>query len=93
MTDVPTPPDEGLRPSIGTDEWVRRHDERLEQTRFGRVVGRVPSAAWLAGFVALAALVPLLTSSQYVVRVGADTLVFMLLALGLNACSGTTSRS
>ena len=88
MTDLPTPPDESLRPSIGTDEWVERHDERLEETRFGRVVGRVPSAAWLAGFVALAALVPLLTSSQYVVRVGVDTIIFMLLALGLNVVVG-----
>ena len=88
MTDLTPPPDDPARPSIGTDEWVERHDERLQETRFGQAVGRVPSAGWLAGFVLLAALLPLVSDSQYVIRVGVDTIIFMLLALGLNVVVG-----
>src|SRR3954454_9311740 len=80
-------------PAVGRDEWVARHAER----RFARsgVLGtleerlrRVPWWAWLAVFVALFALLPVVESSGYVRRVAFDTVLYMLLALGLNVVVG-----
>src|SRR3954462_783784 len=80
-------------PAVGRDEWVARHAER----RFARsgVLGtleerlrRVPWWAWLAVFVALFALLPVVESSGYVRRVAFDTVLLMLLALGLNVVVG-----
>src|SRR3954464_6933735 len=80
-------------PAVGRDEWVARHAER----RFARsgVLGtleerlrRVPWGAWLGGFVALFALLPVVESSGYVRRVAFDTVLYMLLALGLNVVVG-----
>src|SRR3954470_8921344 len=80
-------------PAVGRDEWVARHAER----RFARsgVLGtleerlrRVPWWAWLAVFVALFALLPVVESSGYVRRVAFDTVLYMLLALGLNIVVG-----
>jgi branched-chain amino acid transport system permease protein len=48
----------------------------------------VPWWAWLVLFVAVASLMPAVESSGYVLRVGFDTVVFMLLALGLNVVVG-----
>jgi branched-chain amino acid transport system permease protein len=82
-----------LEPRIGTDEWVAQHGERdvRYRGRLGvaqRELDRVPWYGWLAGFAAAAAALPLLTDDQYVLRVGVDTLIFMLLALGLNVVVG-----
>src|ERR671914_535897 len=82
-----------LQPRIGTDEWVAQHGERdVRYTgrtgRARRELERVPWYGWLGGFAAVAALLPLLTEDQYVLRVGVDTLIFMLLALGLNVVVG-----
>jgi branched-chain amino acid transport system permease protein len=91
--DLPVPPDEGQRSRIGTDEWVARHGER--DTRYAGRVGalrreadRVPWYGALLGFALIAATLPLLTDSDYVVRVGVDTLIYVLLALGLNIVVG-----
>src|SRR5581483_1130550 len=48
----------------------------------------VPWFAWLVLFVAAASLLPAITSSGYVRRVGFDTVLYMLLALGLNVVVG-----
>jgi branched-chain amino acid transport system permease protein len=82
-----------LQPRIGTDEWVAQHGERdVRYTgrtgRARRELERVPWYGWLGAFAALAALLPLLTEDQYALRVGVDTLIFMLLALGLNVVVG-----
>src|SRR5215217_3525262 len=80
-------------PAVGRDEWVARHAER-RLARSG-VLGtleerlrRVPWWAWLAVFVALFALLPVVESSGYVRRVAFDTVLYMLLALGLNIVVG-----
>ena len=98
MNETPeTPPTEPTGPRIGADEWVARSGERAE-TR-GGVVGRlradyerVPKPALFAFFVAVGALVPLLTAQTdndiYFLRVGTVALVFALLALGLNVAVG-----
>jgi ABC-type branched-subunit amino acid transport system permease subunit len=49
---------------------------------------RVPWWAWLALFVALFSLLPVVESSGYVRRVAFDTVLYMLLALGLNVVVG-----
>ena len=85
---------EGERgPAVGRDEWVARHGER-RQARAGRLgkiedrLRRVPWWAWLALFVGMVALLPVGFESGYVRRVAFDTVVYMLLALGLNVVVG-----
>jgi branched-chain amino acid transport system permease protein len=92
-----SPPPVSSGPAIGADEWVARSDERA--VRRGGLLGRiealyerVPRPAVFAFFVALAALLPVLTSQTdndiYFLRVGTIALVFALLALGLNVAVG-----
>ena len=49
---------------------------------------RVPLPARFLAFLVAAACVPLITGNQYVIRVGFDTLIYLLLALGLNVVAG-----
>jgi len=80
-------------PAGGHDEWVARHAERrvirggplgeLEQR-----LRRVPWWAWLTLFLAAFSLFPVVESSGYVRRVAFDTVLYMLLALGLNVVVG-----
>ena len=90
----PTPPQQRPSgPAIGQDEWVARHGER--RTRRAGVIGlveerlrAVPWWGWLILFVALFALLPAFADSSYIRRVAFDTVVYMLLALGLNVVVG-----
>ena len=80
-------------PRIGRDEWVARHGERRggRQGRLGVVEERlrlVPWWAWLTLFVAVVCLLPVGFESGYVRRVAFDTVLYMLLALGLNVVVG-----
>jgi branched-chain amino acid transport system permease protein len=89
----PESPDAAASSRIGTDEWVAQHGERDVRYlgRLGMARRRlevVPWYGWLVAFVAVGALLPLLTDDQYVLRVGVDTLIYMLLALGLNVVVG-----
>src|SRR5262245_2509291 len=84
---------EETSPAVGRDEWVARHGER--RFRRGGVLGvveerlrTVPWWAWLTLFVAVAALLPIGFESGYVRRVAFDTVLYMLLALGLNVVLG-----
>jgi ABC-type branched-subunit amino acid transport system permease subunit len=89
---IPARPDEA-QPGIGVDEWVASHEGRRERGRgFSGYVKhefeRVPRPAFYLAFGVAAALLPLFTSNGYVIRVGFDTLLYMLLALGLNIVVG-----
>jgi hypothetical protein len=80
-------------PRIGRDEWVARHGERRggRGGRLGLVEERlrlVPWWAWLTLFVAVVCLLPVGFESGYVRRVAFDTVLYMLLALGLNVVVG-----
>jgi ABC-type branched-subunit amino acid transport system permease subunit len=80
-------------PAVGQDEWVARHAERrlIRSGRLGVLEQRareIPWWAWLVLFLAAASLIPAIESSGYVRRVGFDTVIFMLLALGLNVVVG-----
>jgi branched-chain amino acid transport system permease protein len=75
-------------PAVGQDEWVARHAERR---RFGAMEERLRRVAWwvwLVLFLAAFSLLPVVSSSGYVRRVGFDTVLYMLLALGLNVVVG-----
>jgi len=81
------------QPRIGVDEWVATEDVLRERRR--GVLGhlryafdRVPDGARFGVFILLVALIPLLTSDEYILRVAVDTLIFALLALGLNVVVG-----
>jgi branched-chain amino acid transport system permease protein len=80
-------------PAVGQDEWVARHAER-RVVRGGRLgtlevrLRQVPWWAWLALFLTAFALFPLVESSGYVRLVAFDTVLYMLLALGLNVVVG-----
>jgi branched-chain amino acid transport system permease protein len=80
-------------PKIGSDEWVARSHERVEggagaRGALIRIGARVGWWWRLAGCVVVAALIPHVTSSGYVVTVGINTLLLALLALGLNVVVG-----
>jgi branched-chain amino acid transport system permease protein len=79
-------------PAIGQDEWVARHASvRFLPARLGVVEQRlrnVPWWAWLTLFVGLFCLFPLVESSGYVRQVAFQTVLYMLLALGLNVVVG-----
>jgi ABC-type branched-subunit amino acid transport system permease subunit len=78
----------GAGPQIGADEWVARREDRLAVGRLQRQAQRVPQWVLLVAFVAFVALIPLVTSDQYILRVAADTMLYVLLAAGLNVAVG-----
>jgi branched-chain amino acid transport system permease protein len=83
---APTPPS---GPQIGVDEWVARSDERTAGPgRARRLLDRVPRIVRLLAFVAVVALIPVMTSDEYVIRVATDTMLYVLLAVGLNVAVG-----
>ncbi len=89
----PIPPDERDRPRIGVDEWAAEAEARTERysgltAPIRRAFDGLPPPARLLLFVALAAALPLGTTNDFVIRVGVDTLLFALLALGLNIVVG-----
>ena len=78
-------------PAIGRDEWVARHLDRRLPPRFSKYEERIrsiPWYAWLTLFIGVACLLPVVSSSGYVRRIGFDTVLYMLLALGLNIVVG-----
>jgi ABC-type branched-subunit amino acid transport system permease subunit len=83
------PPSNG--PRIGVDEWVASAEGRRVRSVAGRIEDlfeRAPPAAKLVAFALPFAVFPLLVDSDYLMQVGVDTLIFVLLALGLNVAVG-----
>ena len=94
IPNIPARPDEG-EPGIrvGVDDWVATHEQRHEHRggpvgRIQRELERAPRPAFYAAFGIAAALLPAFTSNGYIIRVGFDTLIYMLLCLGLNVVVG-----
>ena len=80
-------------PAVGRDEWVARHGERRTQPR--RRARDARAAARDRAVVGLARALhrpdrplPGVSDSGYIRRVAFDTVVFILLALGLNIVVG-----
>ncbi len=93
MSDGPPELETTSGPQIGRDEWVARAEERaagpgsgLDRAR--RWLNRTPQIVLLVGFAAVVALVPVLTSDEYILRVATDTMLYVLLAVGLNVAVG-----
>jgi ABC-type branched-subunit amino acid transport system permease subunit len=95
--EMPPRSDADSGPQIGADEWVARSGERSTTTSGAlggarRAFDRVPKPVVFAIVVAAVALIPVLTSfssnGPYFLRVGTVTMVFCLLALGLNVSVG-----
>ena len=79
------------QPRIGVDEWVASAEERRARSLTSRVqdaVDRAPAAVKLLALAAPFAVFPLFVDSAYLMQVGVDTLIFVLLALGLNVAVG-----
>ena len=79
--------------SIGSDRWVETAESRTEGPRgwWGRGMRQwnsLPPLGRLGILVALAALVPLVVSSDFLVRVGVNGMLLALLAVGLNVSVG-----
>jgi ABC-type branched-subunit amino acid transport system permease subunit len=84
-------PERPEQPRIGVDEWVASAGERRVRSLAGRVeeLGeRTPAAVKLVALALPFAVFPLLVDSGYLMQVGIDTLIFVLLALGLNVAVG-----
>lgn len=75
-------------PRIGQDEWVARSAENIARPKWQQLWDRVPGWARLLAFVVGVALIPLVTDDGYVNAVVFDTLIFCLLAVGLNVVVG-----
>jgi branched-chain amino acid transport system permease protein len=79
------------QPRIGVDEWVASAEERRARSLSGRVesaADRLPPVAKLLALAVPLAAFPLFVESDYLMQVGVDTLIFVLLALGLNVAVG-----
>src|SRR5579863_8252299 len=88
-----SPPPQPGGPRIGADEWVSSVDKRREggsgiEGALRRRLERVPAPVGFLPFGVAAATIPQLTTNGYILRVGFDTLIYMLLALGLNIVVG-----
>ena len=87
-------PQSPTSPQIGADEWVRRSEERSTGGPGGwfgkanRAANQVPGFVLLLLFVGIVVVIPELTSNSYVVGVDADTMLYVLLAMGLNVAVG-----
>jgi ABC-type branched-subunit amino acid transport system permease subunit len=89
--DLPERPDAADRPRVGVDEWVDRVAGRQEagwQAQLRARLERVPPHLKLALMVLPIAVLPFFVDSGYLMQVAIDTLLFMLLALGLNIAVG-----
>jgi ABC-type branched-subunit amino acid transport system permease subunit len=78
-------------PRIGRDEWVASAEERRSRTLAGRiedVYEQTPPVVKLLALVLPFAIYPLFVDSDYLMQVGVDTLIFVVLALGLNVVVG-----
>jgi ABC-type branched-subunit amino acid transport system permease subunit len=81
------------RPRVGVDEWVAQADERRETKRGlgGRVArgwARIPPAGHLLLLLGPFAIFPFVTNEGNLFRYGLITLIYALLALGLNVVVG-----
>ncbi|MBA3716615.1 MAG: branched-chain amino acid ABC transporter permease [Actinobacteria bacterium] len=90
---APNASDAAGRPKIGVDEWVASAEERHERSRgLGGLVSRgwegSPAEAKLIVFVALASTLPFWMNEGELFSYGLYTLLYALLALGLNIVVG-----
>lgn len=87
----PEQPSDSRSPGIGVDEWVASADERRARSLGGRAndaFNRAPPVVKLLALTLPFAVFPFVVESDYLMQVGVDTLMYVLLALGLNVAVG-----
>lgn len=78
---------------IGTDEWVAQHEQRIASSTgplgaIGRWwLGLPRGFQWIVP-LAVAVLIPFATSNDYIIRIGVNLGLFLLLVIGLNLTVG-----
>jgi branched-chain amino acid transport system permease protein len=95
MSEPQTPKDERApaAPKVGVDEWVAQY-ERRRRERAGpfaplvRVWDTTPRPAWMTAMVFFAVLYGIFATNEGDLRIGINTILFALLALGLNVVVG-----
>jgi ABC-type branched-subunit amino acid transport system permease subunit len=90
---VPERPDVVDRPRVGVDEWVAEVEERREARRgfagaLTRAWERVPPPGRLVLLLGPFAIFPFVTNEGNLFRYGLITLIYALLAMGLNVVVG-----
>jgi ABC-type branched-subunit amino acid transport system permease subunit len=90
---APEVPDAVDRPRVGTDEWVTQHEERREAGKgltgaVARGWERLPAWGRLAVLLGPFAVFPFVTNEGNLYRYGLITLIYAVLALGLNIVVG-----
>jgi branched-chain amino acid transport system permease protein len=76
---------------IGVDNWVEEAEIRTTRGRIATRLApleRIPFPLRIVLLAGAASILPFATSSDYIVRVGVNTLLFVLLAIGLNVAVG-----
>ena len=89
IPDLPERPDARDRPRIGRDEWVATHETRTARERaLLRLYNRVPPPARLALLALVTIPIPFLLNTGDLFTFGIFTVLYALLALGLNVTVG-----
>src|SRR5881227_235879 len=90
---IPEPDDRADRSRVGTDEWVARVDERRTAQKgltggVARAWERLPAAGRLVVLLGPFAIFPFITNEGNLYRYGLITIIYALLAMGLNVVVG-----
>jgi ABC-type branched-subunit amino acid transport system permease subunit len=90
---IPEPVVEADRARVGTDEWVARVDERRTAQKgltgaVARAWERLPAAGRLVVLLGPFAIFPFITNEGNLYRYGLITIIYALLAMGLNVVVG-----
>jgi ABC-type branched-subunit amino acid transport system permease subunit len=89
ISPVPSPPDGAAHTRIGVDEWVAEAEERRRARHpLVKAAEAIPRPIQLAVFVAVLSVLPFLFNEGNLFRYGLFTLIYALLALGLNVSVG-----
>ncbi len=78
---------------IGVDQWVNSYQERLAATtgvraRIEQLRKSVPLSVWFVLLFAVSALLPVMTSNTFVIRIGTNIALMATLGIGLNLVVG-----
>jgi len=78
---------------IGADQWVSSYDKRKSAPTgiyadIERIRNKIPLWGWFALLFAASAILPLVTSNAFVIRIGANIALMAVLGTGLNLVVG-----
>src|SRR5437764_353977 len=89
ISPVPATPGDAAHTRIGVDDWVAEAEERQRgRGPLVRTVAAIPRPIQIVVFIAVLSLLPFVFSEGNLFRYGLFTLIYALLALGLNVSVG-----